>query len=222
MVDADGKQIGEVMQKATIANSGTPAANPVKPKASMVKKGTNAPTINSVTLTWDALPKKATTESNVVYLITCTSHSDITPVAVSGTGKLSHTFTDLKPGTSYKFTVTAVNADGTTVDLKGKAATVKVTAKTPKYAAPKMKADTKGTIVTGGDAVSKTKTTIDSVTLTWATAGRPVGENLVVKVFDVKTKQEIILIEENFLYNTGTDKKGNALTTLTITLRQEV
>jgi len=50
MVDADGNQIGDVMQKATIADSGTPALNPVKPKATMVKKGENAPTINSVAL----------------------------------------------------------------------------------------------------------------------------------------------------------------------------
>jgi hypothetical protein len=164
-------------------------------------------------LTWDAIPKKATAESNVVYIITCiTPNSGIVPVAVSGTGKLSHTFTDLNPGKSYKFTITATNADGTTVDTKGKSAAVNVTAKTPKYVAPKMKADTKGTIITGGDAKDQTKTSIDSVTLTWATASRPEGEKLVVKVIDAKTKKEVTA---NQNYSTGTDKKGNELTTLT-------
>jgi hypothetical protein len=80
-----------------------------------------------------------------------------------------------------------------------------------------MKADTKGTIVTGGDAKDKTKTTIDSVTLTWATAGRPEGEKFVVKVFDTKTKQEVILPEANLIYSTGTGKKGVELSTLTLT-----
>jgi len=78
---------------------------------------------------------------------------------------------------------------------------VKITAKTVKYVVPKMKADTKAK-------------TIDSVTLTWAVAGRPEGEKLVIKVFDTKTKQEV---EVKLIEGTGTDKKGNTLTTLTIT-----
>jgi hypothetical protein len=154
-----------------------------------VKKGEDKLPSTSVTLTWDALPKKATAVSNTVYVITCiTPNSGITPVAVSGEGKLTHTFTGLKQNTTYKFTITAVNADGTAVDAKGKATAVNVTAKTIKYVAPKMKADTKGTIVTGGDTKGKTATTIDSVTLTWATASRPAGEQYEIKVWDAKAK----------------------------------
>ena len=217
LMDASGEQIGEVIQKTTEqSTSDIPAANPVKPKASVVKKGDNKSTISSVTLTWDALPKKATADSNVVYIITCTSHPDITPIAVSGTDKLSHTFTGLQPGTTYKFTITAVNADGESANAKGKPVEVKITAKTPKYTVAKMKADTKGTIVTGGDSQGQTKTTIDSVTLTWATADRPEGEKLVVKIWDIKAKAYIDIASESLEWSTGTDKKGNELATLTI------
>jgi len=133
VLDISGEQVGQVIQETTKADSGTLAVPPVKPKASVVKRGEDKPTINSVTLTWDAIPKKATAESNVVYIITCTSDSSITPIAVAGTGKLSHTFTGLKPNTSYKFTVTAVNADGRSIDAKDKSPAVMITAKTIKY-----------------------------------------------------------------------------------------
>jgi hypothetical protein len=179
-VDAEGNQIGDVMQKATIADSGTSALNPVKPKVAVIKKGTDAPTITSVTLTWDALPKKATAESNVVYISTCTTpNSGITPVAVSGTGKLSHTFTGLNPGTSYKFTITATNADGKTIDIKGKDATVKITAKTLKYAAVK-KVGTIG------------KPSPGTVTFGWKDANKmPTGEGVTyeVGIYNAKTKK---------------------------------
>ena len=46
---------------------------------------------------------------------------------------------------------------------------------------------------------------------------RPAGENFVIKVIDTKTKAEIVLTEANFLYGTGTDKKGKDLTILTVT-----
>ena len=217
LLDANGEQIGVVIQKTTEqATSDTPAAIPMKPKVSVVKKGDTKPTISSVMLTWDALPKKATAESNVVYIIVCTTpNSGITPVAVSGTGKLSHTFTGLNQNTFYKFIITAVNADGVTVNVKGKPVEVKITAKTAKYVAVKAKADTKGTIVTGGDAAGNTKTTIDSVTLTWATASRPMGEKYEKpKVYD--TKAYIDVPDKNFVWSTGTDSKGNVLTILTI------
>jgi len=68
----------------------------------------------------------------------------------------------LKPNTSYKFTVTAVNANGDTSNGKSKPkdVAVNITAKTAKYA-----------------AVSKVKVSkVDSegfVTLTWATPTKP-------------------------------------------------
>jgi hypothetical protein len=87
----------------------------------------------------------------------------------------------------------------------------------PKYAAIKAKVDTKGTIITGGDAKDTTKTTIDSVTLTW-TAGRPAGEKLSITVSTVgkngslQYKLEDADIQEKIVY--GTDKNGNLLATL--------
>jgi len=49
------------------------------------------------------------------------------------------------------------------------------------------------------------------------TAGRPEGEKCVIKVINAKTKVAIELTEANLIYSTGTDNKGNELTTLTIT-----
>jgi hypothetical protein len=178
VVDASGEQIGEVIQKSTKAAVGTPIANPVKPKVSVVKKGDDKPTISSVTLTWDALPKKATAESNVVYIITCTTpDSGIMPIAISGTGKLSHTFAGLKQNTTYKFTITAINADGKSVDAKNKVVAVKVTAKTLKYTAvQKLKLD-KAALPSKG-------VTTDSIALTW-TASK----------FSETTNYEVIWLE---------------------------
>ena len=196
---------GEESSETTATTKNIPAADPVKPK---VKVDPKKATISSVTLTFMAPNKTSTLDSNADYIITCITPGitlEPSQIKTSSTGAI---ISGLQPGKTYKFSVTAVNADGT------EATDVNVTAKTPKYVAPKMKADTKGMVVTGGDAKGRTATTIDSVTLTWATAGRPEGENLAVKVIDAKTKQEVTA---NLGYNTGTDKKGNALTTLTIT-----
>ena len=199
--------IGSKSSEITASTKSLPAPAPVKPK---VKVQSKKATITSVTLTLSA-PKYSTLDSNAKYIITCTSHPSIVVPPATGT---SVVIEGLNPGKTYKFTVTAVNADGNSIDAKGKATTVKVTAKTPKYTVATMKADTKGTIVTGGDALGKTKTTIDSVTLTWMTAGRPVGEKLVVKVINAKTKQEVTA---NLEYSAGTDKNGKELSTLTFT-----
>ena len=61
-----------------------------------------------------------------------------------------------------------------------------VSANPGKYAALKPKPDTKGKIVTGGEAQGNTGTTVDSVTLTWVASTRPVGESIAVTVKDAK------------------------------------
>jgi hypothetical protein len=181
-----------------------PVATPIPAKPKKVKSDTKKATITSIELTWTAM-------ENVEYVITCASLPGWSKTVSGGKAVIDES---LEPGKSYKFTITAKNADGIATDDKGKSTAMTITAKTPKYTAVKVKADTKGTIVTGGDALGKTKTTIDSVTLTWATAGRPEGEQLVVKVINAKTKQEVTA---NLEYSTGTDKVGKELTTLTIT-----
>ena len=116
----------------TIAASSVPT-DPAKP--AKAKAVAQEATVSTVTLTWTA------NERNAKYVIACTSHSGIAPKTVTGNEVV---FTELEPGTKYKFTITASNAAGkdTITGKKGKesAAAVSVTAKTLKYTAPQIKA----------------------------------------------------------------------------------
>jgi len=106
-----------------------PLGTAVKPKIKVTKTAT------TITLTW-MTPKGKTLENNAFYKIVCTppkkSGSPPTDITVGGL-QTSCTFTDVMvtmyPNSSYKFTVTAINAEGQ------EAKKVTITAKTKTHAA---------------------------------------------------------------------------------------
>jgi hypothetical protein len=144
----------------TVAASDGTAPTALKPKVKAGKKGTEeATTINSITLMLTD-HRNATAESNVRYVITCSVKvgKNWTEIERISTSDDKYTFTGLKPNTSYKFTITAVNAQGKQTNDKGKDVSVTKTMKTAKYAAvSKVKAFKDG----------------DDVKLTWTTPKKP-------------------------------------------------
>ena len=128
----------------TVTSSGNIVSVPLKHKASVDKK-VSKPTISSVTLQITPAAK-ATSESNVRYVIDIVKTGKMTgrpagftPFTITA-ASLAQTSNKvlvdgLNPNTSYKFTVTAVNANGDSVDGKGKSVLVNVTAKTATYTA---------------------------------------------------------------------------------------
>jgi len=143
----------------------TVEAVPDPVKASGVKNSVSS--ISNATLTWK------NNDRNAEYVIVCTSHTGIAPQTVMGN---SVTFEGLQPGTSYKFTVVAKNADGK------EAAAVKVSAKTQKFTAVKM---------------GKATSTLGVVTLNWVAS--PFAETTGYEVYrvDPKTKVETLVWEGN-------------------------
>jgi hypothetical protein len=139
-VDANGEVH---LETVTVAASDVIAAVALKPKVKVGRKGTaDATTINSITLTLTD-HKNATAETNVRYLITCFEKVGKvwTEVERVSTTDDKYTFTGLSANTSYRFTITAVNANGKTTNAKNKEVVTTLTAKTLKYAAvSKMKA----------------------------------------------------------------------------------
>jgi len=136
LVDANGNNLF-TESGVVVAASGKSAPTALKPKAKVEKQ---VATINSVTVSWAA--KKATAESNARYVV---SYSVKEGKIWTEEGKFStsgnnHLFTGLKPGTSYRITITAVNANGEAgTNKKGKpTSVVTVTAKTLKYTAVKV------------------------------------------------------------------------------------
>ena len=143
----------------------------------------NKPTISTVTLKITP-PKKATGESNVRYVIDIVKAgkvkgrpSDFTPFTVTAAYLVLNgnkvLVDDLKPNTSYTFSITAINANGDHLDGKKrpKAVVITVTAKTRAYAAP-----------TG----IKATMTNDSITLTWKAS--PFPETTRYEVYDAVSK----------------------------------
>ena len=116
-----------------------PAANALKPK---VKVDKQAATISTVTASWTD-HKNATPSSNAGYEVSYSIKEGKNWTVVESskfrTSEKTHTFIGLKPGTSYRITVTALNADGEPgTNKKGKVTSlVNATAKTEKYAAVK-------------------------------------------------------------------------------------
>lgn len=155
-INTVGSQASEIIA----STKSLPAPAPVKPK---VKVEAKKATTNSITLTLSAPNKNSTLGSNVEYIITCTSHPDIIVPLATGTRVVIE---GLQPSKTYKFTVTAVNADGKAVGINGEATTVKVTAKTPKYTAPKKGSVTDrglGTATIGLKGASKVVQASDTV-----------------------------------------------------------
>ena len=119
-----GKSVdmGAYEYNATIANA-------EKPKVKVDKKAT---TISSITLTWTA-PKGATLGS--WYSISYTDPSTGTIIRTDAITGNSYVLRNLKPNTTYKFTISLYNADNSTgVDAKGNPITATINAKTAKYA----------------------------------------------------------------------------------------
>ena len=162
------KQGGVIDTKTETVNpSGSASYVPQKPKVSL-DKTVNKPTISTVTLKITP-PKKATNESNVRYVIDIVKvgkangrPSGFTPFTVTATYLAQNSnrvlVDGLNPNTSYKVSITAINASGDSVTGKGKSVVVNVTAKTKAYAAP-----------TG---IKKTVTS-NSITLTWKASPFP-------------------------------------------------
>ena len=153
LMDANGETIHSETG-VEVDSADTSVANPLKPK---VKVDKSATTIGSIALTWANNTKANAGKnigSNARYVITCLvkSGKNWTPVEQFTTTDSRYTFTGLNHSTSYKFTVTAVNADGKQTDARGREVAVSVTAKTAKYT-----------------AVQKLKKAVaaDTATLTW-------------------------------------------------------
>jgi hypothetical protein len=114
-----------------------------KPKVKVGKKNTaDASTISTITLNLTA-HKNADAKSNALYVITRFEKINKKWVAKEwvSTMDAKYTFTDLKANTSYKFTITAVNEQGSSSNgkKKPKDVAVSITAKTLKYTAVKVK-----------------------------------------------------------------------------------
>ena len=139
-----------------------PAADPVKTTG--IKSNAS---ISTITLTW------TNNDKNAEYVIVCTSHTGIAPKTVTGN---SVTFEGLQPGTAYKFTVVAKNADGK------ETAAVKASAKTQKFTAVKM---------------GKATSSLGAVTLNWVAS--PFAETTGYEVYrvDAKTKAETLVWQGN-------------------------
>jgi hypothetical protein len=134
-VDAEGNVH---LETVTVTASDDTVAVALKPKVKVGKKGTaDATTASSITLTLTDHPK-ATAESNVRYVVTCFEKVGKvwTEVERISTTDDKVTFTGLKANSSYRYTITAFNANGNSKNAKGtKDVAVTVTAKTLKYAA---------------------------------------------------------------------------------------
>jgi len=176
---------------SAITVSTAPVANPVKPKVSVDKK---AATTSSVVLN---IP--TTVSQNASYIIhviqagTTKHPSGFLPINVDvandAAAKLRKVeITGLKPNTTYKFSITAVNESGKTTDARGKFVSVTVSAKTTKF-----------------PAISKVKPVKDgispsSVTLSWTAskanhqAGATTG--YVLYWLDGKTEKSVSEIKE--------------------------
>jgi hypothetical protein len=143
-------------ENGVTVKQGTTDSTPLKHKASVDKK-VSKPTIASVTLL--IMPhKNATNDSNARYVIDIVQAgkvkgrpADFIPLTVSASYLAQNDnkvlISGLNPNTSYKFTVTAVSANGETMDgkVKPKDVTVAVTAKTLNYTAvQKLKVDKNG------------------------------------------------------------------------------
>ena len=140
--------------------SSSTSTNPVKPKVS------KSSTLSTITLTWNHNAR------NAGYTVVCTSHPAITQdqidVRVSG-NTYTATITGLNDSTTYKFSVTASNAEG-------KTAVTKVSAKTTKYTAPKDIKVVKGTA------------TISTLSLSIPANVMPETDRYDIKVFGPKMK----------------------------------
>lgn len=174
--DAHGNPVGDEIAGIKISDSTTIAANPLKPKVGVVKRGDDKPTISTITLTWKD-PSRATDKTNVRYVITCSVKEGrnwkVLEYLTITTTTYRHTFTGLNHSTYYKFTVTVVNDKGRQTDARGKNVAAAVTAKTAIYT-----------------AVQKLKKTAapTAVTLTWMVSRANLPD-------DVKTHYEIFWLD---------------------------
>ena len=191
LVDVCGESATQLKMQSTLVGVGT-AADAVKPKPAVKVAGKHA-TTNSVTLNLPANDGKNKVAANAVYVINVTKIGkvkdpaqfpkdiitsftvDVTGLEQVKVGKNMMVQVQyppcLMPNTSYKFSVTALNALGEATIAKKKngdpklkngvptiTSVVNVTAKTAKYAAV-----TKAKMVRAGDIV----------TLTWKTPTKP-------------------------------------------------
>ena len=192
LMNAEGNVLHEEPVAVDAPSGGTVAPVAKKPKVKAGKKGTtDATTIRAITLTLTK-HKKATAESNALYVITHFVKVDKVWMEIErvSTSDDKCTFTGLNPNTSYKFTITATNADGDSVNGKGKPVAANVTAKTAKYV-----------------AVKKLKTVRDqsSVTLNWmpSKALLPAG---------AATKYEVVIMLNNTVQKTLPDFSDTSVT----------
>jgi len=190
MLDADGNTVFTETEVVVTASTAS-VVPPLKPKVSVVKKGVEAPSITSLTLTWTD-HKNATAESNARYVVTrfvkVGKTWEVVEQFTASGGK--YTFTDLTPNTSYRFTVTAVNAKGDSSNGKAKPkdVAVSVTAKTAKYTAvQRLKVDRTALGTING-------VTASSVSLSWIPSKAKTGaENreYVILWMDGKTARSL-------------------------------
>ena len=137
-----------------------------------VTKPQKETTINSIKLSWtdaNAAPTK-----NVEYEIRFNDKVVATVAAkevliTSAMMKSIGVSAGIEAAKTYKFVIRSKNAEGSSFDKNGKDADVKVTAKTPKYNAPKIK-------------VEKTLAGLSNITATIKDPSRPVGETLTLQV----------------------------------------
>jgi hypothetical protein len=146
-----------------------------------VGKKLDKPMIASVTLVVKP-HKKATSETNVRYVIDIVKYGKVksrpegfVPMTVTAEYLAQNNnrvvIEGLSPNTSYKFSITAVNASGDSSDgkKKPKDVAVNITAKTAKYAkVQKLKAPKAGI-------------TAESVALTWIASKAPLPEGAEVR-----------------------------------------
>jgi hypothetical protein len=135
------------------------APKALKPTAKVFRQAT---TINSVTVSWTD-PRKATADSNTRYVVQVSIKvgKKWTVQEQFSTADNTHTFTGLDQNTSYRITVTAINANGEEgKNKKGTKVTsvVNITAKTLKYTAVKIKKPVKYTNTDGASMVEATIT----------------------------------------------------------------
>jgi len=153
LVDAAGNVLHKETVTVAAPTDGIVVPKALKPKAKVHKK---LATINSVTVSWTDPRKADNTRYVVSYSIKVGKRWTV--VDQFSTAENRHTFTGLNPNTSYRVTVTAINAEGKpNTNKAGKVtSSVNITAKTLKYTAVRVSKPVKFTTEDGAARVEAT------------------------------------------------------------------